>query len=296
MTECKRMGFEILPPDVNESFSDFTAVVAEPDTFDHTRLHEKAQSLLVKLEDGRIITNRIRFGLRNVKNFGEEIGKIIIEERKKSGKFLSLEDFLERVQHRNMNKKSLEALIMCGALDSLNAERVKLLHNIDNLLEFNRSFRDRNEDQMGLFGSLDNAPTAKLKLEPFEADETDDKLAWEKELLGLYVSGHPLERYRDKLSKNGQSIRRIKTYGRKDQSVVFGAVIEEAKVILTKKQAKMAFVRLADLTGTIEMVVFPKSYEEFKDILEADKCLAVKGKVSDRNGERSIICDKLKLL
>lgn len=296
INECRRMGMEIMPPDVNESFSDFTVVVADPDDIDKDTVPEQSKGLYYKTPDEKIVTHRIRFGLRNIKNFGEEIGKVIIKERKNNGKFKSIENLLERVQHRNLNRKSLEALILCGALDSLHPHRNELLTNIENLLSFNRSFRMQNEDQISLFGGLDNAPQAKLTLEPADPMDGDKKLASEKELLGLYVSGHPLNKYKDKLAQSGVTIKKITEQSKTDQNIIFGAIISESKTILTKKQERMAFLTLSDHTGSLEMVVFPKTYKEFHELLEPDTCVVVKAKVSSRNGEKGYICDKVKLL
>ncbi len=296
ITECRRMGMDIMPPDINESFSDFTVVLAEPEKVDMDQVAERSKGVYRKTESGLVITHRIRFGLKNIKNFGEEIGKIIIEERKKNGKFKSIEDMLERVQHRNLNRKSLEALILCGAFDSLHPNRGELLANVEAMLAFNRSFRQQNEDQISLFGGLDSAPQAKLSLVPAEPINPDQKLKHEKELLGLYVSGHPLDKFKEKLAKSGVTVKKVREQGRTDQTLIFGAIISESKTILTKKQERMAFLTLSDHTGSIEAVVFPRTYKEFHEILEPDTCIVVKAKVSDRNGEKGFICEKIKLL
>jgi DNA polymerase-3 subunit alpha len=272
IAECKRMQFEVMSPDINESFSDFTVVV----------------------ENGKV-TNKIRFGLRNIKNFGEEIGRTITKDRKEHGLFKNIEDFLERIQHRNMNKKSLEALIKCGAMDSL-GERGHLLHNLEQLLKFNKEITPANEHQGSLFGGLDSAPKGVLVLENAEAAKMDDILAWEKELLGLYVSGHPLEKYADRLEKIDMDIKKIKGTLRNGVTTVVAGVIEDVKEIMTKKGDRMAFIRITDMNDTIEGVVFPSLYAEYKRLLESDKVLVIKAKISDRNGERNLIVDTIKLM
>lgn len=296
MAECKRMGFDILPPDVNESFSDFTVVVEDKDTFSDEGLNQRQKSLLAKNKDNDVITHKIRFGMRNVKNFGDDIGRAIIDERKRGGKFKTIEEFLERVQHKNVTKKSLEALIMSGAMDTFGVERATLLNSMSHLLAFNRAFRDQSDNQDSLFAGLDTAPTAKLRLDEADPATLETKLAWEKELLGLYVSGHPLDPYREKLSKNGITVSRIKGGELRTKNIVFGAVIDDIKELLTKKQARMAFLRLSDFTGSIEAVVFPKTFEEFKDIIQPDTCIAVKAKISNRNDDLSLIVEKIKVL
>ncbi|HEY4505957.1 MAG TPA: DNA polymerase III subunit alpha [Candidatus Paceibacterota bacterium] len=269
IVECKRMGFVVLPPDVNESYSDFTVV-----------------------KD----TNNIRFGLRSIKNFGEEIGKAIIRERKENGQFGSYEDFLVRVQHKNLNKKSLEALIMSGAMDSFGHGRGKLLGNLEEALFYNRSLSDGPSAQTSLFGLLGESnkrPPFILKDIP---DVTlGDKLGWEKELLGMYVSGHPLETHKGKFENHEHKIDKVLTY-RDGAPVLVAGILDEVKAIITKKGGKMAFCKLTDFTGSIETVAFPDTYEQLKEILVPDKCVAIKGTVSHRNGTVSIILDRAKLL
>lgn len=272
--EAKKMGFKILQPDVNESFNDFTVVV----------------------DDSGEVTKNIRFGLKNIKNFGEEIGRAITDERKANGKFASLEDFLGRVLHRNMNKKSLEALIMAGAMDSF-GERGKLLANLDNMLEFNKELAKGAGVQESLFAGLSDAPRAILRMNDAPAVPEKQKLAWEKELLGLYVTGHPLQQYADRLQNANLNIAKIKSMEAAPGETVIAGIIEECKEIYTKaKNEKMAFLRVADLSGSIECVVFPKTFEEVKKFCGTDMIVMVKGKVSERNEERSIIVDKIKAL
>lgn len=290
ISEAKKMGFKILQPDINESFNDFTVVVEE----------ETNPPLLggVPREAGGgvRITNKIRFGLKNIKNFGEEIGKAITTERKTRGKFTSIENFLERVIHRNLNKKSMEALIMSGAFDSFE-ERGKLLANLEDMLAFNKEIAKESGDQFSLFAGFDGAPKAHFKLRDAEPTPTKQKLAWEKELLGLYVTGHPLEQYADRLASAKLTIRQLRTMENPPLETAIAGIIEECKEIYTKaKNEKMAFLRIADLTGSIECVVFPRSFEEFKKLCMVDQLVMIKGKLSERNDERSIIIDKMRAL
>ena len=272
ITEAKNMGFQILPPDINESYSDFTVVV----------------------ENGEV-TKNIRFGLNNVKNFGTEIGKAIIAERKKNGPFKSIENFLERALHKNVNKKSMEALIMSGAMDSL-GERGQLLANLEDMLIFNKELA-KDAAQDSLFAGLDTAPKTYLRLREAAPSTTEQKLAWEKELLGLYVTGHPLEKFADRLSNAKLTIAQLKSMDRPPTETALAGIIEDCKEIYTKaKNEKMAFLRIADLSGSMECVVFPKTYEELQKFCKIDTLVMIKGKVSDRNGDRSILIDKMKLL
>ncbi len=276
ISECNRMKIEVLPPDINESFTDFTIVKQENPGASH----------------GQIGTEAIRFGLQTIKNFGEGIANAIIEERTKNGKFKSLADFLERVQDRNLNKKSLEALTMCGAMDTF-GERGQILANMPDLLNYNKENATQPAEQDSLFGET---VISTLKLVEVEPAKPEEKLAWEKELLGLYISGHPLDKYKDLLNKEGKNIKSILENSPNGMTTVVAGILEEVKPILTKKGEKMAFVRLADFSGTMDVVVFPKVYTEFKDVLEEDKCVAVKGKLSERNGEMNLLVDKVKRL
>ena len=124
----------------------------------------------------------------------------------------------------------------------------------------------------------------------------EDKLRWEKELLGLYVSGHPLERVREKIEKSGVSIRGIRNDMRVGASVTLACIIEEIKVFITKKNDQMAFLKIADLGSSIEGVIFPKSYTEFQSILKVDATVAVMAKITERNGEKSLIVEKVKAI
>ncbi len=272
VSECKRMGIPVLPPDINESFGGFTVVTDS----------KKGES--------------IRFGLFTVKNFGEGIGTSIIEERKNGGKFISIANFLERIKDRNLNKKSLESLIKCGAMDEL-GERGLLLANLENLLGHNKEKQNAPDHQASLFGLMEDTSTIPgLKLQPAADATMDAKLFWEKELLGLYISGHPLDKFKEKLEKQEMTIAKARETAQENSTIILGGIIEEAKPIITKKGDHMMFLKIADLTGDIEAVVFPKTYAEFKDILVQEQCVAIKGKFSKRNDELSIIIDKVKKL
>lgn len=274
INEAKKMGFEILPPDINESFSDFTVVV-----------------------EGGEITQKIRFGLNNIKNFGTEIGKAIIAERKANGKFKNMEDFLKRVLHKNLNKKSLEALIMCGAMDQF-GERGYLLGNCEAMLLFNRALsEDNNKGSLSLFDGMDDVPSARLIMRDAPATPIKTALAWEKELLGQYVSGHPLDAYKERLDKVGASIKKTKTEIHPGSTTVIAGIIEDCREIYTKKKnEKMAFLRIKDLDDSLECVVFPKTFVEVRRLCKNEMLVLIKGKVSERNGELSMIVDKIQEL
>ncbi len=273
IAECKRMKIPVLPPDVNESFEAFTVV---------TNAEGKDQ---------------IRFGLSTIKNFGEGISHALISERAKGGHFKSIADFLDRIKDRNLNRKSMESLIKAGAFDAF-GERGQLLANLDDLLAYNKE-HGKVENQDSLFGSL-GVSTPGLRMREAPPAPAKEKLAWEKELLGLYISGHPLDAFKEKLATK-VGIAEIKakvtagTLKEKDLAVISG-IIEELKPLVTKKGDPMAFMKLTDLTGSMEVVVFPKSLELYKGILIPEACISLKGKISQRNGEISMLTEAVKAL
>lgn len=281
INECKRLGIDVLPPSVNESFSQFTVVKED---------NQNAQT-----------DYKIRFGLTTIKNFGQGVSTAIIEERKQNGKFKSLVDFLDRVVDKNLNKKSLEALIKSGAFDELPVgeapvDRGVLNANIENLLAYNREHSNAPKAQDSLFGLMtDTSTLPTLRLAPAEPASQKEKLLWEKELLGLYISGHPLEEFKDKFAKLDGDIKKLEECKENHECVIAG-IITSIREVVTKKGDRMAFIRLEDFSGMTEVVVFPKVYEEFKSFIVPENCVAMKGKVSKRNNETSFMADKIKAL
>lgn len=279
ITESKRMKLPILPPDINASFGDFTIV--DVTTGSNTPDGSQAE---------------IRFGLYTIKNLGTDIADAIIEERESNGKYKSIADFLERIRHKNLNKKSLEALVKVGAMDAL-GERGQMIANTEEALEYNKAQKNEMSGQESLFGMMtDTSSIPSLRLKSAEKAPQSTCLAWERELLGLYVSGHPLDDHRDKLEKIGSTVEGIKKL--KDGAVaVAGGIVEDIRPILTKKGDKMAFVKLTDTTGTIELVLFPETFFAHKEFFEnPDRCIKVKGKISERNGEKTMIVERVKEL
>ncbi len=269
IAEAKKMAITVLPPEINASFADFTVV---------NNSNVPGEGI-------------IRFGLLTVKNFGSDIADAIIAERKARGEFKSITDFLERVTHKNLNKKSLEALIKCGAMDNF-GERGQLLANMETMLAYNKE-RQNIGAQVSLFGELP-AQSLSLTLAPAPKAEQIEKLKWEKELLGLYVSGHPLERIQDRIDKSGMSIKKIREEMKAGFPVTFACIVEEVKVILTKKNEQMAFIKVGDLTSSIEGVIFTKGFAELSGVLTVDAVVAMQARVSERNGEKSIVIEKAK--
>ena len=280
IAECKRMKIPVLPPDINESYGGFAVISNEGGI-------------------GKGITeggDKIRFGLYTIKNFGEGIADSIISERKTNGRFTSLANFLDRIKDKNLNKKSLEALIKSGAMDELD-ERGSMLANLELILAHNKEKNKHGDNQDSLFGLMsDTSSIPTLKLEPAPEASMADKLTWEKELLGLYISGHPLDKFREKLEGKEFNISKIREEAKEGMPIVIGGIVEEAKNIVTKKGDNMLFLKISDLTGSIECVVFPRTYAEFKNLFVPETCIAIKGKMSMRNGTPSIIVEKAKSL
>lgn len=281
--ECKRLGLPVLPPDVNESFGDFTVVLGK-----NSPRSKKAAAI-----GGDAEVDSIRFGLYSIKNFGRGVADVIIAERKRGGRFVSLSDFLRRVKDQNLNKKGLESLIKCGALDSL-GERGAMLAAIETLLAYHRD-ATKEQSQDSLFLGL-GSEAQDLRVPAAAAASMEERLSWEKELLGLYVSGHPLEKFRERLAKRPMTIKELREKMAPGMTVVAGGMIEGVRTILTKGGDQMAFIKLADFDGSIEAVIFPKNFIEHRNILKPDSCIALKGRLSNRNGELSVVAEAVKAL
>lgn len=272
VAECKRLGIEVLPPDINESFSDFTAYPT-PD---------------------KETPGAIRFGLNSIKNFGEGISAAIITERKENGPFASLSDFLRRIKDRNLNKKSLESLVQCGALDRFSS-RGMMMAGIERMLDYHREHAQVNQNQDSLFSLMSDTGVVDLVLP--QADEIPKKtmLAMEKELLGLFVSGHPLDAHKEKLAARTMNIEQTKQKLRPGQACVVMGLLE-VRPLLTKKGDPMAFLKITDDGDSIEAVVFPKLFAKEKALFFTDNVVALKGNLNSRNGELSIIVEAVKQL
>ncbi len=262
VAECQHMGLKVLPPDVNESFLEFAVVPG---------------------------TDNIRFGLSAIKNIGTSPIEAILAAREKEGKFASVEDFARRVSSRECNKKVWEALIKSGALDSLgDGNRSQLLHNLDVITAYGaKAQKNALSGQIDIFGSMgaeDAPPALRLELPPSEASGRE-QLGWEKELLGLYLSHHPLDDYAAYLEDNCQPIGAI-TAEADGKLAKVGGLITTVRRITTKNGATMAFVGLEDRSGLTELVVFPKAYEKTPDLFAPDQVIIANGKISarDRDG------------
>lgn len=267
INEAKQNSIEVLPPDVNQSFVSFT-----PDGED-----------------------KIRFGLLAIKNVGAHVTEVIIAERVKGGPFKDFTEFVTRVQDKDLNKKSLESLAKCGAFDSLEIERNQILENIEDIIKYTSALKKGtgNGTMSSLFGAT-TPVTIKLTLKPAVPAETPVKLKWEKELLGFYLSDHPLHAHDEKIKKaQAQPITDVRLIKSETQTVRIAGVIADVKKIFTKKGDPMVFARIEDFSPLpIEVVVFNSTYEKTAAIWEMNNVVVIQGKISNRNGETKLICDQ----
>ena len=256
ITECKHMGIEVLPPDINESFLEF-AVVPK--------------------------SNQIRFGLAAVKNIGTGVVEAILTARE-SGPFVSLEDFLSRVSQKVINRKTLESLIKSGALDRFE-DRSILLHNLDVINAFgSRIQKEKSLGQTDLFSDLvENSPSRSelLLVSDVVKIPVHEQLVWERELLGLYISQHPLSNFETYLKEFTTPIKSL-TSDYENQTVIVGGSVSEIREVTTKTGHKMAFAKITDLESEIEIILFPKVYENLENIWVRDQVVLIKGKISTR--------------
>ncbi|MBI5147730.1 MAG: DNA polymerase III subunit alpha [Parcubacteria group bacterium] len=264
VSEAKKMDISVLPPDINASSTLFAP-------------------------EG----TSVRFGLLAIKNVGANIVEAIIEERRRGGPFADLGDFLSRVQHKDLNKKSLESLAKSGALESLGAERNAVLKNIDDILKFvSDGKKARASSQNSLFAGSLSALVFRLKAAP--PASTQEKLGWEKELLGLYISDHPLNAHLNKLAENKvQSIKEIAAKGAEIPAravISIAGIVSRIKRITTKLGQPMIFAGIEDLSGTMEIIVFSDTLAKNPDVWQENSVLMIKGGVSLRDGETKIIC------
>ena len=270
VNECKKAGIEVLPPDINKSFVSFSP------------------------EEG----SKIRFGLVAIKNVGEQITINIIEERTKGGPFKDLVDFLTRVQHKDLNKKSLESLIKGGAFDSFGLERKQLVENIDEILKFSAVIkRSGSPTGNSLFGGTP-AAMASLKLKPVEPAKAEEKLIWEKELLGFYLSDHPLESFAEKIkASQAKPINEARLIKNENQVFRIAGLISKIQKVTTKTGQPMMFVKIEDFSpNPMEVIVFNSILSKTQAVWEENKIVLVQGKISLRGGEPKMICDQAKVL
>lgn len=267
LTECQRLGIKVLPPDVNEAGIDFT-----------------------------VSGGNIRFGLAAVKNVGRAAVEAIIAAREEEGPFTSLLDFCRRVDSRLANKRVVESLIRCGAFDSIHKNRRQLLFILDTCFEL---AAQRQEDRRsGQISLLDMVP--EKANEPTLPDINDfsqaDILSMEKELLGFYLSGHPLEPYAAIFKRKvTHSLDKLSELPDGSQ-VVVGGMINNFRRIITRKGEPMAYITLEDFSGKTEVILFPRVYDQGRSWLEADKVVIINGHIDKRDEGIQVLADKIRLL
>ncbi|WFA09171.1 DNA polymerase III subunit alpha [Tissierella sp. Yu-01] len=273
--ECKRLGIEVLPPDVNSSHDKFT-----------------------------VSDNKIRFGLSAVKNVGSGLIRAIVKARA-NDRFYSFTDFVERIEKIDstvMNKRAVESLIKCGALDSIGANRAQFLSIFEKVIDGVHSDRKRNiEGQFSLFDVVEDN-VQKDNLPNIKEFPQKTLLQMEKEMLGIYVSGHPLEPYVKELNKVStitttelsMELDEVKTEIRDGQKVTIGGIIVEKKNKVTKNNNMMAFISLEDIYGSVECIAFPTTYDKYNKYLTEDEVVVVEGRLSISEVEDTkIICEKI---
>lgn len=260
--ECESMGISVLPPSVNESLANFTVV-------------EK---------------NKIRFGLKAIKGIGDQPIALIIEAREKKGKFANLEDFFKRVPVGVLNKKTIESLAYSGAMDDM-GDRKAIAGSVDEIVAFaknNSAEASGQTDIFGIMGAGASAEMCSFALKKVTPATQFEKLQWEKEYLGLFVSGHPLLGLKKYLAKKAHPIGKING-DFVGKTLKIGGLISRSKRIMTKSGAYMAYVTMEDLTGRIETVIFPKTFQEYGALIVEGQVLMMQGKLEMRRDNYQFI-------
>ncbi|MCD6461042.1 DNA polymerase III subunit alpha [bacterium] len=267
--ECKRMGIEIFPPDVNQSFSAFT-----------------------------VVKNNIRFGLSAVKNVGAQAVEAIIKARKENGEFTSLYDFSEKADPRQVNRKVLESLVKCGAFDSIGTKRSQMFACIDRAIDrANETYQDKISGQFSLFdGDDDNDALIEADQEMPDMQEWEpyQMLQFEKELLGFYVTGHPLDQFKNIFDIfKFDSIANLKT-AKSSKPIKLAGIITKIKIMLTKRNnEKMAVAIIEDYNDAMEVLLFPKVYSQCSDFLAADTSVYITGKLEVNDKKYKVIVEEV---
>ncbi|MBC7196426.1 MAG: DNA polymerase III subunit alpha, partial [Deferribacterales bacterium] len=268
--ECKRMGIKVLAPDINESFKDFT-----------------------------IDNDSIRFGLGAIKNVGSGAIDIIVEEREKNGKYKNITDLCKRIDLRQVNRKVIESLIKAGALDCFGKKRSQLLNVLDTVLsEGQKHQKMASQGIMTVFDLLneiqDEGGSDDDTTEYPDIDEIPENelLKGEKEVLGFYLSSHPLIKYQYMLNILTTSTSQLEEM-ENDTPVMVGGIVKDIKIYNTKSQEKMAFVTIEDIEGVADAVVFPKLYLSNMRYIDEDKILVIKGRYNTSNDRKSVVAEDI---
>jgi DNA polymerase-3 subunit alpha len=257
LEECRRKGIKILPPDVNESNIDFT-----------------------------VVEDNIRFGLLAIKNVGEGPASAICRARAEGGPFESLSDLSSRVEARQLNRRTLESLIAAGACDSLGGSRAQMTAAVEGVLEYGHKVMAQ-QNSHDLFDSSGvDITRVQPTLPDVEEWSNHERLAREKKMLGFFISGHPLDRYRDELT-SFTTLPIVEVRQAVDgMEVTVGGILTAIKPMTDKKGNQMAFATLEDFSGHVELILFSDCFEKAKEILEVDRIVLTSGRVSTREGER----------
>jgi DNA polymerase-3 subunit alpha len=270
LTECRRLGIEILPSDVNRSESDF-------------------------LIEGQ----SIRFGLGAVKNVGDGPIEVVLEARRAAGPFADLDDFCQCVDLRQVNRRALECLIRVGALD-LFGHRAQLLAVMDRMMALSQQTHHAKEiGQLSMFDAVEGVDmgSAQSILDAMPSvPETPRRelLGWEKELVGVYLSEHPLQGLAAQLANVVTAFAHEIEEGMDGQRVTLAGMVSWIRPHITRRGEAMAFVQLEDLQGTVEVVVFPSTYRETEDLWQEDKILVVQGRVDSKGREPKVVCESVR--
>jgi len=269
--EAKRSEIDILPPDINRSGVYFT-----PETF-----------------EGKAA---IRFGLLGVKNVGAAIVNEIIAERGRGGPFKDLNDFLGRIQHKDLNKKSMESLVKCGAFDSMRLERGQLLGNMEDIIKQSLVAKRNGNGGASLFADL--KPQINLKLKEVPPASEKEKLNWEKELLGFFLSDHPLNRFSSKIKEwESKTIDEVTQPSAEGSTIKIIALVSSVKKITTRAGQPMIFAQIEDFSAKpLEVVVFSDTYTKTSKVWEQNQIVYLKGKMAWRNGEPKVMCENAVIL
>ncbi|MCF6276752.1 MAG: DNA polymerase III subunit alpha [Candidatus Magasanikbacteria bacterium] len=270
--ECERMGIKVLPPDINESFRNFAMVSKHGEP------------------------GRIRFGLNAIKGLGQHISEVVYREKKDNGPYKTLEEFLERITDKDLNKKSLDALSRSGAMDCFGYDRGVLLVNMESMLFFTREHREkevRNQDSLFLNTKIDIG--TKVPMKSAEPVTEEQLLDWEKSLLGVYISSHPFKYFQKELGGGLESVSSIEEADR-DKTILIGGVIGGFKKLITKKGSQMLFASVQDPSGSIELLVFPKTYEKTRDLWVENAVVLIKGKTPRESGDNKLFVESMILI
>ncbi len=293
INECRRMGIQVLPPDVNYSGMDFETQAVPKEAAHQALSKDPTIGYNFPVPPGAAI----RFGMAAVKNVGEGPVSVIIAEREAGGPFRNLEEFCDRIDLRQVNKRALECLIKVGALDRF-GNRSQLLAVLDQMMARSAATHSAKESgQISMFDLLGDAGEVQevpIVLPKIEETSSKERLQWEKDMLGVFASSHPLQQLKVDLMQIVTCSCAELGESHHDKVVTVGGMLADVRTTITKKGDKMAFLRIEDMVGQCEVVLFPRTYEQYKEQLEVDRVILVIGKAQTRNGRTSVLGEEIK--